>query len=71
MKKVFIIGALLIFAGMFSFMAVKSNQAVGKCDFDQIERAGCCSRHGGVCGCNKQLHRQKCCDGAISPSCGC
>lgn len=36
---------------------------------EQVERGGCCSRHGGVCGC--QNSRAKCCDGALSPSCGC
>jgi hypothetical protein len=30
---------------------------------------GCCSWHGGVCGCLGG--RAKCCDGTLSPSCGC
>ena len=30
---------------------------------------GCCSWHGRVCGC--EFGRAKCCDGALSPSCGC
>ena len=30
---------------------------------------GCCSSHGGVCGCAKG--RSKCCDGTLSPSCHC
>jgi hypothetical protein len=33
------------------------------------ERQGCCSHHGGVCGC--QNGRAVCCDGTLSPSCGC
>ena len=33
------------------------------------ERRGCCSHHGGVCGC--QGGRALCCDGTLSPSCGC
>ncbi|MCE7964734.1 hypothetical protein FBQ96_02430 [Nitrospirales bacterium NOB] len=33
------------------------------------ERRGCCSHHGGVCGCEKG--RALCCDGRLSPSCGC
>lgn len=33
------------------------------------ERRGCCSWHGGVCGCSNG--RAKCCDGTLSPSCGC
>jgi hypothetical protein len=37
----------------------------------QLAKSGCCSHHGGVCGCNSKAHRQICCDGALSPSCGC
>jgi len=36
---------------------------------DELEKRGCCSHHGGVCGCSGD--RAKCCDGALSPSCGC
>jgi len=32
-------------------------------------RRGCCSHHGGVCGCSHG--RNLCCDGELSPSCGC
>lgn len=32
-------------------------------------RSGCCSHHGGVCGCDGG--RARCCDGALSPTCGC
>lgn len=35
----------------------------------EAERRGCCSHHGGVCGCEKG--RALCCDGRLSPSCGC
>lgn len=34
-----------------------------------VDRSGCCSHHGGVCGCAGG--RQQCCDGALSPSCTC
>lgn len=37
----------------------------------QEARRGCCSHHGGVCGCDSQSHHQLCCDGELSPSCGC
>lgn len=30
---------------------------------------GCCSHHGGECGCAGG--RDMCCDGTLSPSCGC
>jgi hypothetical protein len=32
-------------------------------------KSGCCSWHGGVCGCSDG--RAQCCDGTLSPSCGC
>ena len=35
----------------------------------QFARRGCCSHHGGVCGCSGG--RAACCDGSLSPSCGC
>ena len=36
---------------------------------EELQRSGCCSWHGGVCGCSNG--RAKCCDGTLSPSCGC
>jgi len=41
----------------------KSNDAI------EVARQGCCSWHGGVCGCSGG--RLVCCDGSFSPSCGC
>ncbi len=35
----------------------------------KVVEQGCCSHHGGVCGCNGG--RAVCCDGNFSPSCGC
>jgi len=37
--------------------------------FLNVEQRGCCSWHGGVCGCSGG--RQLCCDGTLSPSCTC
>jgi len=34
-----------------------------------LAKAGCCSWHGGVCGCSGG--RALCCDGTLSPTCGC
>lgn len=34
-----------------------------------LERRGCCSWHKGVCGCSGG--RAVCCDGTLSPTCGC
>lgn len=36
---------------------------------DELDQRGCCSHHGGVCGCKD--NRALCCDGKLSPSCGC
>lgn len=43
-------------------------RAVGA-DKETIAQSGCCSWHGGVCGCGGW--KAKCCDGSLSPSCGC
>lgn len=36
---------------------------------EQLAQRGCCSWHGGVCSCAGG--RAVCCDGSLSPSCGC
>lgn len=36
-----------------------------------IAQRGCCSWHDGVCGCDSYSGRLQCCDGSLSPSCGC
>lgn len=36
---------------------------------DIVYARGCCSHHGGVCGCS--MGRATCSDGTLSPSCGC
>lgn len=36
---------------------------------DGESRRGCCSHHGGVCGCGGDTLR--CCDGTDSPTCEC
>jgi hypothetical protein len=35
----------------------------------EADKRGCCSHHKGVCGCEEG--RAVCCDGALSPTCGC
>lgn len=37
---------------------------------EQVAQRGCCSHHHGVCGCSPD-GRAQCCDGSLSPSCGC
>ena len=44
-------------------------EAVIALERGEVDRSGCCSHHGGVCGCAGG--RQQCCDGALSPSCTC
>lgn len=38
-------------------------------DKELIAKSGCCSHHGGVCGCNSG--RVVCCDNTYSPTCIC
>jgi len=66
---------LLVTLLLFSFNAYSADQQ--QCDKlkadgatqEQLARSGCCSWHGGVCGCSGE--RVTCCDGSLSPSCGC
>ncbi|WP_346354723.1 hypothetical protein [Azotosporobacter soli] len=49
---------------------VDENSIAGMKDMDIIpQQRGCCSHHGGVCGC--EGGRAVCCDGRYSPTCGC
>ncbi len=36
---------------------------------EEVAQRGCCSHHGGVCGCSGG--RTSCCDNTLSPSCLC
>lgn len=38
-------------------------------EFKGYARRGCCSHHGGVCGCDEATRRVICCDGTVSPTC--
>lgn len=62
MKKVLILLSLIIFSVNIS-LAKDVNST------DKIVQRGCCSHHGGVCGCS--YGRSRCCDGQLSPSCNC
>lgn len=70
MRKALVLGttaATLIAGAMFVlFTSVATIQPSGSPD---VEKSGCCSWHGGVCGC--EGGRAVCCDGILSPSCGC
>lgn len=47
------------------------NKNIAKVAFTDIteQKRGCCSWHGGVCGCRNG--RVLCCDGTLSPTCRC
>jgi len=60
MKNKFILSTILVFT---LFLTVTSKVVLSK--------SGCCSWHGGVCGCDSSVGRQTCCDGTYSPSCTC
>ncbi|MDD3020692.1 MAG: hypothetical protein PHX61_06895 [Alphaproteobacteria bacterium] len=47
----------------------ESNQCTNSAS-EQVAQRGCCSHHNGVCGCLSG-GRVQCCDGTLSPSCGC
>lgn len=61
MKKILVILSLTAFVVFLGY-----TYASAKC---LIAGRGCCSSHGGVCGCAGG--RSKCCDGTLSPSCQC
>ncbi len=53
----------------FSYPITEDYLEVSEGLFASNEQRGCCSHHGGVCGCSGG--RKKCCDGSLSPSCTC
>ncbi|HTQ07171.1 MAG TPA: hypothetical protein VMI54_25115 [Polyangiaceae bacterium] len=61
-------GRLLTAGLVFSLAGLLAAGRAAAAD-DSAERRGCCSHHRGVCGCKDE--RAVCCDGALSPTCGC
>ena len=64
MKKLLLISVSV--AAVFAVFAIVYHFAS---DNMILAGRGCCSRHGGVCGC--WGGRAKCCDGTLSPTCQC
>lgn len=73
-----ILGILVISILVFSVSYANSVRTIKSLCFIQnhtiskfliICKSGCCSWHDGVCGC--QDGRAVCCDGSLSPTCGC
>jgi predicted transporter len=63
MKKSFIVlSAIILLSGIAVAKEKQQHQ-------NDVARRGCCSHHGGVCGCSQG--RAVCCDGTYSPTCGC
>jgi hypothetical protein len=62
MKRIVISGVMALAIGF-------SVGAYSKSTPPPVEHRGCCSHHGGECGC--EGGHDKCCDGTLSPSCGC
>ena len=60
---------LLISLSAFAEQSQPIQDSTLKTNNELISQSGCCSHHGGVCGCNGG--RAVCCDGEYSPSCGC
>ena len=82
MKKTFKTVTIFLLVGMFvvptmgfvqNTTIIKQGAALSanQSSIDAIERSGCCSHHGGVCGCDGNTGHQQCCDGDDSPSCLC
>ncbi len=61
MKNIVKIGYILFLFLVLPILFIKPIQA----------KSGCCSHHGGVCGCDTNIGSQVCCDGSYSPTCGC
>ena len=69
MKKYFIVLGVLSILGFGCFAGAKHYQA-NKIQEKCLAGQGCCSWHGGQCGCTP-YGEVRCCDGTTSPSCRC
>ena len=65
------LASVLLILVISSFAEEKNCEQLKQEGFSQQQLAqrGCCSWHGGVCSCNGG--RVVCCDGKLSPTCGC
>ena len=70
MKKLCILTIMALFLGLQSNLGVFSASEQPSTDGTLITQRGCCSRHGGVAGCNEN-GSVKCNDGTTSPTCKC
>jgi hypothetical protein len=64
MVRLLMAGLMFTFAGLLA-----AGRATAAVPDDGSEHRGCCSHHHGVCDCKDD--RAVCCDGQLSPTCGC
>lgn len=64
-----LISLMVVVLGSIMLPADVEDSSVSMQVEPQESRSGCCSWHGGVCGCSGG--RVVCCDGTTSPSCTC
>ena len=70
MKKILIIFILALLSFPLCAEEIKCKGSIFlNFNSQELVQKGCCSHHGGVCGCSGG--RQACCDGKLSPSCLC
>lgn len=75
MRRIVTLGTLVAVALLFSPPVFRPHRAAARSGAgtgvpaNDVEKSGCCSWHGGVCGC--EGNRVQCCDGTLSPSCTC
>lgn len=69
MRKIILLAILPLLISFYNTPQPSASEMTPLQQQTLIEKRGCCSWHGGVCGCVGG--RAKCCDGTLSPSCGC
>lgn len=69
MRKIILLAILPLLISFYNTPQPSASEMTPLPQQTLIEKRGCCSWHGGVCGCAEG--RAKCCDGTLSPSCGC
>ncbi len=68
-RKIILLAILPLLISFYNTSQPSASEMTPLLQQTLIEKRGCCSWHGGVCGCAGG--RAKCCDGTLSPSCGC
>ena len=69
MKTLLALSLSFVFAFAVGRFGVETSPPSAMPESADLPNSGCCSWHGGVCGCNGG--RALCCDNTLSPSCRC